>query len=325
MVVDRRQEDRASPAQAGMMEDELDLFDYIRVLARYRGTILIVCLLAMATTGTIAYLWPPTYVAKASIVPPTDSASGQTGLSSLLGGAEGALLRSVMDTTTAADLYVGILESRTVVDAIIDRFDLVHVYDVNESRYRAEKALRKYTNLDASDEGIVSITVEDRDPNRAAAMANAYVEELDKQNKRLSAGQATGKRMFLETRLNEVEQKLSRIESISAREAKVQEMLYELLMQQLELARIEEAKNMPTIQVLDRAHPPEMRKAKGTVTKAVLAGIVSFLCVAFFAFSREYYIGCRRREENRLASTRESLQADDPGVHDKPAAAVNAG
>jgi uncharacterized protein involved in exopolysaccharide biosynthesis len=325
MVVTRQQEDRASPAQAGMREDELDLFDYIRVLARYRATILIVCLLAMATTGAITYLWPPTYVAKASIVPPTDSASGQTGLSGLLGGAEGALLRSVMDTTTAADLYVGILESRTVVDAIIDRFDLVHVYDVNESRYRAEKALRKYTNIDASDEGIVSITVEDRDPNRAAAVANAYVEELDKQNKRLSAGQATSKRVFLETRLNEVEQKLSRIESISAREAKVQEMLYEMLMQQLELARIEEAKNMPTIQVLDVADPPERHKPKGTITKAVLAGIVSFLCVTFFAFSREYYIGCRRREENRLASTRESLQPDDPGVHGKPAAAVNAG
>lgn len=325
MGVNRQQEDRATPAQAGMVEDELDLFDYIRVLARYRGMILAICFLAMAATGTITYLWPPTYVAKASIVPPTDSAAGKTGLSGLLGGAEGALLRSVMDTANVADLYVGILESRTVVDAIIDRFDLVHVYDVNESRYRAEKALRKYTKINASDEGIVSIAVEDRDPNRAAALANAYVEELDKQNKRLSAGQATSKRVFLDTRLQDVEQKLSRIESISAREAKVQEMLYELLMQQLELARIEEAKNMPTIQVLDSAHPPEMRKPKGTITKAVLAGIVSFLCVTFFAFSREYCIGCRRREENRLALARDRLQADELAARGKAAAAVNAG
>lgn len=301
MVVNRQQEGEMPPAQARTAEDELDLFDYVRVLAKYRRMTLLVCFLATATTGTISFLWPPTYVAKASIVPPVDSGGGKTGLSSLLGGAEGALLRSVMDTGNVADLYVGILESRTVVDAIIDRFDLTHVYDVNESRYEAERTLRKYTNIDASEEGIVSITVEDSDPNRAAAMANAYVEELEKQNKKLSVGQATAKRMFLENRLKEVEQKLRRIESIPAYEAQVQERLYGVLMQELELARIDEAKSMPTIQVLDPAQPPEMRKAKGTVTKAVLAGIVSFLAVAFFAFSREYYIACRRRELGQLA------------------------
>lgn len=325
MVVNRQQGDRECPGQAGVAEDELDLFSYIRVLAKYRWMLLLICMVAMGVTGTVSYLWPPTYVATASIVPPMDSTGGKSGLSGLLGGAEGALLRSVMDTTNVADLYVGILESRTVVDAIISRFDLVHVYDVNESRFRAEKALRKYTNIDASEEGIVSIVVEDCDPNRAAAMANAYVEELDKQNKKLSVGQATSKRVFLENRLKEVEQKLSRIDSIPAREAQVQEMLYELLMRELELARIEEAKSMPTIQVLDMAHPPEMRKAKGTITKAVLAGIVAFLCVAFFAFSREYCLSCRRREQDHLESGRGHSGSGESAESGRAATATNAG
>ncbi len=325
MVVNRSQEDDVSPALARTAEDELDLFDYIRVLAKYRRMTMFVCLLAMAATGTISYLWPPSYVAKASIVQPMESAGGKTGLSGLLGGAEGALLRSVMDSTNVADLYVGILESRTVVDAIISRFDLVHVYDVSESRFKTERKLRQYTNIDASEEGIVSITVEDSDPNRAAAMSNAYVEELDKQNKKLSVGQATSKRVFLETRLKEVEQKLSRIESIPAREAQVQEMLYELLMRELELARIEEAKSMPTIQVLDTAQPPERHKPKGTITKAVLAGIVSFLCVAFFAFSREYCISCRRREQDRLACGRGHSGSGESAASGRAATATNAG
>ncbi len=325
MVVSRRQEDRACPAQAGVAEDELDLFSYVRVLIQYRWMLLLICILAMVGTGVISYLSSPRYVARASIVPPLELTSGKTGLTGLLGGAEASLLRGIMDTTSVADLYVGILESRTVADAIIDRFDLIHVYDVNESRYKAEKALRRNTAIDASDEGIVSVTVEDRDPNRAAAMANAYVEELDKQNKKLSVGQATAKRVFLETRLKEVEQKLSRIDSIPAREAQVQEKLYELLMRELELARIDEAKSMPTIQVLDPAHPPERRKAKGTITKAVLAGIVSFLCVAFFAFSREYYLGCRRREEDRLASGRNRSTAGEPIATDKGTTGTNAG
>ncbi|HNS20095.1 MAG TPA: Wzz/FepE/Etk N-terminal domain-containing protein [Sedimentisphaerales bacterium] len=318
MVANRQQEDRVPPAQASIAEDELDLFSYIQVLVKYRWTMLLVCFLAMATSGTISFLWPPSYVAKASIVPPIELSGGKTGLSSLLGGSEGALLRSMMDTTSVADLYVGILESRTVVDAIIDRFDLVHVYDVNESRYETEKALRKRTRIDASEEGIVTITVEDRDPNRAAAVANAYVEELDKQNKKLSVGQATSKRVFLENRLKEVEQKLSRIESIPTREAQIQEMLYELLMRELELARIEEAKSMPTIQVLDVAQPPERHKPKGTVSKALLAGIVSFLCVVFFAFSRDYCTRCRQREQGCLrtaepAGIQAAVKAADAG------------
>ncbi|MBP7051047.1 MAG: hypothetical protein KBE65_08540 [Phycisphaerae bacterium] len=325
MVVSRQQGDRVSPVRTSGADDELDLFNYVRVLAKYKWAMLLVCFLAMAATGTISYLWPPTYVAKASIVPPMELSGGKTGLSSMLGGTEGALLRSMMDSTSVADLYVGILESHTVVDAIIDRFDLIHVYDVNESRFKAERVLRKYTNINASEEGIVSITVEDRDPNRAAAMANAYVEELDKLNKKLSVGQATSKRVFLETRLKEVEQKLSRIDSIPAREAQVQEMLYELLMRELELARIEEAKSMPTIQVLDMAHPPEMRKAKGTITKAVLAGIVAFLCVAFFAFSREYCLACRRREQDRVESGRGHSGSGESAASGRAATPTTAG
>jgi uncharacterized protein involved in exopolysaccharide biosynthesis len=154
-------------------------------------------------------------------------------------------------------------------------------------------------------------------------MANAYVEELDRQNKRLSVGQATSKRVFLENRLKEVEQKLSRIDSIPAREAEVQEMLYELLMRELELARIEEAKSMPTIQVFDPAHPPEMRKGKGTVRKAVLAGIAAFLCVTFFAFCRECYVGCCRREQNRLEPSRTRSGSGAPIARDVAAAATN--
>ncbi len=317
MVANRQQEDLVPPVQTRASEDEMDLFSYVRILGRYKCMLLLVCVLVMGTTGTISFLWPATYVAGASIVPPMELAGSKTGLSSLLGNTEGALLRSVMDTTSVADLYVGILESRTVADAIIERFDLIHVYDVNESRFAAEKALRKYTKIDASEEGIVYVTVEDSDPNRAAAMANAYVEELDKQNKKLSVGQATSKRIFLETRLKELEQKLSRIESIPAYEAQVQERLYGVLVQELELARIEEAKSMPTIQVLDPAHPPEVRKPKGTITKAVLGGIVAFLCVAFFAFSREYYRGCRQRERDRLASGRGPSSAVRPVASDK--------
>jgi len=285
--------ERQSQETVGSREEtaaeEIDLFDYLRIMWEHRWSIMVLCMVAVVTTGVVSVLMPPRFVATASIVPPTESSGGGMGLGTgLLGGAESALMRSVMNVTSVADLYAGILDSRAVADAIIDRFDLTHVYDVNGVRYKAERRLTKNTRINVSDEKIVSITVEDRDPNRAAAIANAYVEELDLQNKRLSAGQATSKRIFLENRLAEIERKLSRIETMPAREAQVQEMLYEMLVRELEIAKIEEAKSMPTIQVLDPASPPEVRKARGTIRKAFLAGVLALTFGIFLAFMREY-------------------------------------
>ena len=141
----------------------------------------------------------------------------------------------------------------------------------------------------------MKIAVTDRDPNRAAAMANAYIEELDRQNKRLSTGEATSKRVFLEGRLKEVESKLSRIDSIPAHEAQVQEMLYELLVRECELAKIEEAKSMPTLQVLDEAIVPEVPVARGTVKKGIMAGMAAMMLGIFLAFTREYVAAVKAR------------------------------
>lgn len=314
--------DQRTPHETtGGPADEIDLFDYLRVIYRHRRTIFLGCFLAAFLTGLISFLLPARYDATASVVPPMEMMGGETGLGTgLLGGAEGALLRKVMNTGSVADLYVGILESRAVTDAIIDRFDLINVYEVEGRRDKATRRLKGNTKIDVSDEGIVYVTVEDADPNRAAAMANAYVEQLDSQNKRLSTGQATSKRLFLENRLKEIEGKLSRIDTIPSREAQVQEMLYELLVRELELAKIEEAKSMPTVQVLDPAVPPEARKAKGTVRRAVLAGVVALTFLIFVAFGREYLAACRAREQQAAEVYRELHPRLDGAAAEAPAA-----
>jgi uncharacterized protein involved in exopolysaccharide biosynthesis len=122
------------------------------------------------------------------------------------------------------------------------------------------------------------------------------VEELDRQNRRLAAGQAASKRAFLETRLQEVEQKLSQIDSLRSQDARIQEMLYELLVREYEIAKIEEAKSLPTTQVLDPAIPAEVRNPRGTMRKAALAALIALVCSMFLAFGREYAAEFRRRE-----------------------------
>jgi len=271
-----------------LQNEEINLLDYLQVFYRYRKMIVLVCAVSVVTTAIVVQCLPKMYSATASVVPPIDVLQKELQLTGGLGTGTSSLLRKAIDITSIADMYVGILESRAVADAIIDRFDLMKVYEQDRYRSHARNKLRKNTAIKVSDEGIVTITVRDRDPKRAAALANAYVDELDQQNKRLSSGQATSKRVFLENRLKEVERQLSNIENIPSREAKIKEMLYELLTTECELAKIEEARSMPTIQVLDRAVVPEITIPRGTTKKTALAGVVSLMLAIFVAFAREY-------------------------------------
>ncbi len=281
--------DRRSPETVIVREEiaapEIHVLDYMCVIWKYRRMILVICSLAGVGAGAYCLLRPPTYTATASIVPPVDSPESSLGL---LSGGESALLQKIMNVGSASDIYVGLLNSRVVADYLLEQFDLMHAYDVGSS-YKARKKLRKNTRIEVGKDSIVCISVRDRDRTRAAALANAYVEELDRQNGRLSSAQATSKRLFLENRLREIEEKLSRIDNIRSRDAAVQETLYDLLIREYEIAKIEEAKSIPTIQVLDVAIPPEVRDPRGTVKTAAVALVASMVLGVLLAFGRESF------------------------------------
>jgi uncharacterized protein involved in exopolysaccharide biosynthesis len=294
-VTDPQAKSQQPPSAKIAVDDEIDLLDYLRVVWRYRWMIVVLCVVAMTLTVVTSLRKPRQYQSAATIVPPLDILQKESG--GALGSLNSPLLRQVMDTAAGgiAKMYVEILGSREVADTIIDRFRLMDAYEGILYRSDARDQLKANTMVKTTDGGAVRITVTDRDPNRSTAIANAYVEELDKRNKKLSAGQATSKKLFLENRLKEVEGKLSKIDNILSREAKIQEMLYELLVQQYEMAKMEEARSMPTIQVLDPAVVPELPLGRGTVRKGMLAGVAAFMLGVFLAFSREYVIQARRR------------------------------
>jgi uncharacterized protein involved in exopolysaccharide biosynthesis len=308
---------------------EMSVFEYWRVLRKYRRMVFVLCTLAALGTGVVCYCARPRYTAVASVVPPLEALQGRAGLGlGLLSGGEAALLRNLMDTSNLTDTYVGILQSRAVADALVERFDLVRAYGAGGWKAKARARLERNTDIRVSDKGIIRVQVVDYDRDRAAALANAYVEELDRQNKRLAAGQAASKRAFLETRLQEVEQRLSRIDSLRSQDARIQEMLYELLVREYEIAKIEEAKSLPTIQVLDPAVPAELRNARGTVRKAALAALIAFVCAMVLAFGRERAAEYRRREplppaarpEGRTLPGEKHDGADLSGAVERPAA-----
>jgi uncharacterized protein involved in exopolysaccharide biosynthesis len=277
--------DHGDPSSPFSLEMNLD--GYVGMIRKYRILISLICGIAVCATAVASLLSPHMYSATAALVPPISLLQGQADLGRGLGNAEGAFLRKALGGTSIVDLYAGILGSRSIRDAVIEKLHLGSVYE-ETSVSRTRLTLQRNTVVKASNEGILSITVKDRDPQRAAAIANAYMEELDRQNKMLYMGQATSKRVFVENRLKEIQAELSHVEKLSAHDVAVKEMVFELLTREYEIAKIEEARSMPTIQMLDAAVPPDERLPRGTVKKTVLAGGLSLISGLFLAHLLEY-------------------------------------
>jgi uncharacterized protein involved in exopolysaccharide biosynthesis len=291
------------------VDDEIRLLDYLRVVWRYRWMLLALCIIAMSVTVVKSLRTPRVYQSTVTIVPPLDILQRES--SGALGSLNNSVVRQMMNTGvgSVAKMYVEILDSREVADAIIDRFRLMDKYEGIPYRSIARGQLKANTAVKITDGGAVKVTVSDRDPNQAAAIASAYVEELDKRNKKLSAGQATSKRIFLENRLKDVEARLSKIDNILSREAKTQETLYQLLVEQYEMAKMEEARSMPTIQVLDAAAVPDLPAGRGTVRKGLMAGVGMFGLGVFLSLGRDYLIQARRRKDEEVPGREQGSQA----------------
>jgi uncharacterized protein involved in exopolysaccharide biosynthesis len=191
--------------------DVINLLDYLEVIAKGWRMIAKVTITAFVLSIAIALLLPNIYSSTAMILPPQQD-SGMMGMMNAMSGGMASLAGDLLGKGTTADLYVGMLSSTTIRDAIIDRFKLVDVY---EQDYRLDTYKKLDKNVDISagkKDGIISITVEDKDPKRAANMANAFVEELDKLTVRLNITGASQNRGYLENRLAKAKADLSRAE-----------------------------------------------------------------------------------------------------------------
>ena len=352
-------------------EDEIDLTELFHALSRRWRLILGITAASAVVALVVSLLLPVYYKAETWILPPQDKGSNLA--SQLLGQAGGliGMAGGAVGVKSQGELFVGMTKSRTVLDRMVDRFDLMKL---NKEKYRQDarnKIVRSLTVKEDRKSGIISLTVEDRDPKRAADMANAFVEELKSLAGGLAISEAGQRRMFFEEQIRHTKESLSRAEEevkgfqqrtgaiqidaqaraviegianlrakISAkeveakvlrsfataqnpdlqrieeevralrvelekvesgkgrgfdplmssarvpalgteylrklRELKYNETLYELLVKQFELAKLDEARDAVVIQVIDRAVPPE-RKSKPHRAQIVLLATVTML------------------------------------------------
>ena len=151
---------------------------------------------------------PPVFTATATILPPQQQSSG---LSAALGSL-GALAGGGGGLKNPNELYVAMMKSQTVSDRLIERFDLKKRLQ-KESQSAARMALSASVTIAAAKSGLIEISVDDKDPKFAAALANAFVDELKALNQRLAVTDAGKRRLFFEKQLHEVRTDLRNAEN----------------------------------------------------------------------------------------------------------------
>jgi uncharacterized protein involved in exopolysaccharide biosynthesis len=199
--------------ELALQDSTESVVDRLRLLWEERRLFVRTALAGFVLGTILAFILPKRFESTTQLMPPdSQSGSGMAMLAALSAktGGMGAFAGDLLGMKSSGALFIGILRSRTVEDRLLNRFNLKKVY-WSSTDASARRMLEENTSI-AEDRksGIISIAVTDGDPKRAAALAQAYVEELDKLVAELSTSSAHRERVFLEERLTAVKQELDR-------------------------------------------------------------------------------------------------------------------
>lgn len=188
-----------APTEAAPPEDEISLLDLLQVVADNLRLLVLAPLAAGLVALGISFVIPPTFTATTKFMPPQQQQSAAASMLQSL-GALGGLAGAASGLKNPADQYVAFLKSRSVQDALIERFKLTERYD-QQYRQDTRTELDKNTRISSGKDGLITVEVDDKDREFAAQLANAHVEELGRLLNRLAVTEAQQRRLFFEKQL----------------------------------------------------------------------------------------------------------------------------
>ena len=303
-------------------EDEINLLDLLIVLAKRKTMILGVTFVAALLAAGISLLLHNIYTGTSKILPPQSSQSSSVNaimlaqLGGLAGAAGGAL--GLKDPNA---LYIAMLKSRNIMEKMARRFDLQKIYD-KKTVTDTLKALEMASSISSGKDGVITVEVDDKDPQRAAALANAYIEELNKLMQTFALTEAAQRRQFFETQMKPAKDKLTDAEIAldktpntslqylgALRNLKYQEAIYEILSRQFEIAKLDEAKDAPLIQILDKATAPERKSKPKRSLIVIMATLVAFFLAVIWAFVKEAMLRAKQEpvQSERISTLKRYL------------------
>lgn len=211
-----RTESSPVPPTAGRdtKDDEISVLDLLIVLAERKRFIFWVTAVFAILAIIVSLVLPKRYTATVTLLPPQQNTSMGAALASQLGnlGGMAALAGGSLGLKNPNDMFVAMFKSRTVEDAMVKHFGLMQEYD---KRYLsdARKKFESRAIVDGSGkDGLIHISVEDRDPRRAADLANGYVDQFRIQSQHLAITEAAQRRLFFERELDQAKNNLANAE-----------------------------------------------------------------------------------------------------------------
>ncbi len=194
--------------------DELfppELHGYLDALRRHRRGLSLFVLGVIVAAVVVALLLPQWYASEATLLPPTEGSDSYTVMASLIQSSALSKI-GMFSTQTPSDVFAEILESRTLREDLVNTFGLMRVYRAKNMDL-ALRRLDHHLKVDVDKAGIIHVRVEDRDPRRAAGMANRLTTALDTFNRETYNTRAKRVRMFLEQRLADISQRMNQAET----------------------------------------------------------------------------------------------------------------
>ena len=405
------------------------LSEDVRLVWGERSFLFRVSLIGFVCGLALAFLIPVRFTSTTQLMPPENQSTSTLAMAAAAmsgrAGGLGQIAGDLLGVKSSSDLFVGILSSRTMQERLIERFDLRRVYSVRRVE-DARKALAERTGISVDRKSqIISISVADHSPQRAAAMAQAYIEELDRLVAELSTSSARRERVFLENRLQSVSQDLEaaekdfsqfsskngaidikeqgkamveaaatlqgqlisaesefeglrqiysdtnvRVRAVKARieelrrqldklggrgegavgpeteakdlypsirrlpllgvtyadlyrRTKVQEAVYEALTQEYELAKVQEAKEIPTVKVLDAANIPERKDYPPRAFILFLSTAVALSCGVMFLLISNHWERKDPRDMSKVLANEMLLDLKEKGLFNSRNGSVN--
>jgi tyrosine-protein kinase Etk/Wzc len=195
-------------------EAELPWLDFLILVSRGKRVVL-VGTLGFALAALLIFLFvPKQYTATTTFLAPQQQSSLASALLSQVGGAGllGSVASSGLGMKTSGDLYITLLKSRYVEDAILAQSNLQSVYH-SRRLSDARRKLESLSTITTSKDGVVSVSVDDTDPKRAVEIADAYVQRLQLLTSQLAVTEAARRRQVFERQIEKSKFDLARAES----------------------------------------------------------------------------------------------------------------
>jgi uncharacterized protein involved in exopolysaccharide biosynthesis len=187
-----------SNSPMGMQEadDEISLLDLLQTIVDNLRLLVLGPLAVGVVALGYSFTIPPTYTAKTQFLPPQQQQSAAASMLASLGSL-GGLVGGIKNP---ADQFIAYMKSVTLQDSLIDRFKLLERYEA-KTKTDARLAMTGSVRVASGRDGLMSVEVDDKDPQFAAQLANAHVDELAKLLSKLATTEAQQRRLFFEKQL----------------------------------------------------------------------------------------------------------------------------